>query len=143
MDDIQDYYLTTPSKAILDMFKEFNFPITVGIIGNKFGADASIVNYFYNNLVYLPSWELEIASHGFNHEDFSTMTLAQQVTAMNGSINLIRTVLPISPIKTFIPPFNSFNQDTITASKQTGFTYFSAQIETDYTTPYLMSGTFP
>jgi peptidoglycan/xylan/chitin deacetylase (PgdA/CDA1 family) len=125
----------------MDLFKEFNFPLTIGIIGNKFGTDPAIFDYVYNNLVYLPTWELEIACHGFNHEDFSTMTLAQQQVAINGSISLIRSKLPITPIKTFIPPFNSFNTDTVTITKQLGFTHFSAQIETDFTLPYLMTGT--
>ena len=112
----------------------------IGIVGNKFGNDTSLSSYLYNNLVYLPSWELEVASHGYNHEDFSTMTYAQQLSTLNSSLTAIRSKLPIGPIKTFIPPFDYLNSDTLTASQNLGITHISAQIDTDYTAPYPMSG---
>ncbi len=68
------------------------------------------------------------------------MTYGQQSTALNSSLNQIRSLLPISPIKTFIPPFNNFNQDTINILKMYGITHLSAQVQTDITLPYLMTG---
>ena len=142
VDDIQDYYLTEPAKAIMDTFKLYNFSLTLGIVGNHFGSDASIFDYVYNNLVYNPEWELEVASHGFNHEDFSTLTYSQQYIAMNASLAAIRSKLPIGPIRSFAPPYNNLNYDTISIAQSLGITHISAQVGTDYVTPYPMSGTF-
>ena len=90
--------------------------------------------------MYLPSWELEVASHGYTHDDYSSLTYNQQLAAINSSLTAIRSKLPIGPIKTFIPPLNNLNSDTFTASQSLGITHISADIDTDWVTPYPMSG---
>ena len=50
---------------------------------------------------------LEIASHGWNHEYFSTFSLADQTTLLSESKAKIESLYPsAAPLATFIPPFN-------------------------------------
>jgi hypothetical protein len=44
------------------------------------------------------------------------------------------------PITTFIPPFNNFNGDTITALRDLDFTHMSSQIQIDTDAPYPLQG---
>ena len=63
LDDIQDYWLTSCQKAVMDVFRSRNVPLTVGIIANGYGQDVSMVNYLNDSIFKFPSWELEIADH--------------------------------------------------------------------------------
>lgn len=45
LDDIQDYWISTSQQAVMGLFQQQNLPLTIGIIGNYFGADASMVNF--------------------------------------------------------------------------------------------------
>jgi len=135
LDDIQDFFLTVPQKAMIDLFKEFKVPITVGVIGDYFGKDTSIVDYIratMDNVANNPQscFQFEVANHGFQHEDFTLYSQSEQVTLLANSNARISTELGVVP-KTFIPPFNKFNQDTIAALATQSFTHFSSQVELD------------
>ena len=121
-DDIQDYWLNDVQIQVMDVFLEKNIPLTIGIIGNNFGTDAKIVEYIKEN-----SDELEIANHGFNHEDFTSLTKDQQNDLMKQTNTILLDITGKTP-KVFIPPFNSFNEDTIAAIKETEMTHLSSSI---------------
>ena len=120
------------------IFFNFNSNQFQGIIGGQFGTDANIVNYLQNK-VFDTKWELEIANHGYNHEDFASFTLEQQIKLMNDSNNQILSKLPIKRPVTFIPPFNSFNEFTFEAAWINNFTVVSSQVELD-PGPYNLTG---
>jgi len=135
LDDIQDFYLTVAQREVIEIFKSFQIPITAGVIGNSFGQDPSIVDYVrgvMENVANNPRqcFQFEIANHGYRHEDFSTFTLDQQNTLLSNANAKISTQLGVVP-KTFIPPFNIFDANTVTAAQTQGFTYFSSQVELD------------
>src|SRR3990170_1833599 len=70
LDDIQDYFLNNVQIEIMNTFQKNNKSLTVGIIGNYFGNDTAIVNFLKEKLENNTS-SLEIANHGWNHEDFT------------------------------------------------------------------------
>jgi len=129
LDDIQDYWIVNAQQAVIDVFKTAQLPMTVGVIANYFGEDETIVDYI-KECLQTPGFDIEIANHGYNHEDFPTFTLAQQQTLLSESVTKTVGILSplISDITTFIPPFDDFNLDTITALENTGFTAFSSDI---------------
>lgn len=139
LDDIQDYYISNAQKAVVDLFREFELPLTIGVIGNKIGQDATMVNYL-REAMWDPNFEMEISNHGFNHESFPSFTLEQQTKLINDSNHAISRALTTGPIATFIPPFNEFNEDTITALVTLGMTHFSSQVQLDVIRPYPLSG---
>jgi hypothetical protein len=66
LDDIQDYWITGPQQAVIDVFKTAKVPMTIGIIANEFGEDPDMVGYVQSAISYAKdnNWQLEIASHG-------------------------------------------------------------------------------
>jgi peptidoglycan/xylan/chitin deacetylase (PgdA/CDA1 family) len=132
LDDIQDYWITGSQMAVMDVFKTENLPISVGIIANYFGEDATIVDYITTSL-QVPGYDFEVANHGYNHEYFSTFTLAEQIQLLQeGFSKTISQLTPhITSISTFIAPYNDFNADTITALNQLGVQVMSSQVDLD------------
>jgi peptidoglycan/xylan/chitin deacetylase (PgdA/CDA1 family) len=75
---------------------------------------------------------MEIANHGWQHEDFRTFSESAQENLMSQCNTQIGATLGANiQVKTFVPPFNNFNADTITASLNQGFTHFSSQVDLD------------
>ena len=138
LDDIQDYYLNTVQQSIMQLFRDKRAPLTVGVIANYFGGDSSIVAYLNDGMID-PNWSMEIAEHGWSHEDFTNFTYDQQLSLLTDSVSKIETYVPGVKIQSFIPPFNAFNNNTIAALKALNFTTMTSQLELDRA-PYYLSG---
>jgi peptidoglycan/xylan/chitin deacetylase (PgdA/CDA1 family) len=96
-----------------------------------FGTDDSITQYV--NDLYInqtPCTKLEIASHGWNHEAFSTFNLSDQVTLMQNTQNKMLQMFGAAPT-TFIPPFNQIDANTRTALRTVGFKVLSSEVDQD------------
>jgi peptidoglycan/xylan/chitin deacetylase (PgdA/CDA1 family) len=140
LDDIQDIWLSNVQKTLLTTFHDQKIPLTIGIIANQFGLDANLVSYINSSLAD-KTWDLEIADHGWDHEDFTTFTYAQQLTLLQNAMAKIKAVFPsLKNISSFIPPFNAWNNNTYTALRQVGVSYMSSQVELDPPS-YPFSGT--
>jgi peptidoglycan/xylan/chitin deacetylase (PgdA/CDA1 family) len=127
LDDIQNFALKTHQKAIMDLFKQFDASITVGIIGSLFGLeDPDIVGYIQDKLAQqTPCFQFEVANHGYLHETFSNFAYEEQLSRIQLTQEKISQTLGVTP-KTFIPPYNAFNNNTIRALQTTGFSYMSS-----------------
>jgi peptidoglycan/xylan/chitin deacetylase (PgdA/CDA1 family) len=133
MDDVQDNYLNYAQKAVINLFKNQQLPLTIGIIANEFGHDNDIVQFVKDSL-QVPGFNLEVANHGWNHEEFPTFTLAQQNELLSESLTRTLSDLNgyITSITTFIAPYNEFNDNTITALKSQGFRVIASDISFYY-----------
>ena len=70
LDDIQNGWLYDVQIEVLDKFMEKNIPLTIGIIGNYLEGDmANHVKKITNENDSL----IEIANHGWLHEDFTIL----------------------------------------------------------------------
>ena len=139
LDDIQDYWLNSVQATLINTFRNRTLPLTVGVIANYFGTDPTVVNAVNNGLGDTNWNGLEVADHGWNHEDFSTFSYSQQLSLLQQANTKIKSVSPKAVLKSFIPPYNTFNTDTITALKNTGYGYMSSQLGTDVA-PFPLSG---
>ena len=63
---------------------------------------------------------MEIASHTCSHPDLKTLTFAQQLKELEHSKNILETILS-EKIYSFAYPYGRFNQDSIKAVEQAGF----------------------
>jgi len=79
LDDIQDYFLDHVQVEVMEVFQKRDTSLTVGVIGNYFGSDPMIVNYVKGRAGD-PSFE--VASHGWNHEDFTKFNKEDQSALM-------------------------------------------------------------
>ena len=125
-DDVQNFWLNDVQIKVIDTFHEKNTPVTVGIIGNHFGKDEKLVNSI-NNLVQA-EFDIEIANHGWQHEDFAKYQKDEQSDLLKKSNQAILETLGISPT-VFIPPLNSFDDDTLSAMSENGIKYFSTELD--------------
>ena len=136
LDDIQGYWLNDVQIAVMEVFQKQDIPLTIGIIGGeqfKFGIDPKITDYVRGLLAERST--IKIANHGWNHESFVTYDKKMQSDLLKKSNERLFQILEVTP-KTFIPPFNEFDDNTIIALQENQFTHFSPSLITS-SPPYL------
>ncbi len=121
LDDIQDYYLSPAQQAVISTFRDKNAPLTVGVIGGVVGTEQKLVSAIKAGLA---NDQIEIANHSWRHNIYTKMTKADQDADIKKTNEKILEVFGVTP-KTFIPPENLFNNDTISVLKENGFTHTS------------------
>ncbi|MGI0012591.1 MAG: polysaccharide deacetylase family protein [Nitrososphaera sp.] len=130
LDDIQDYYYSSEQRAIIEMFMRNNASLTIGVIGAEFGQDKELIDFVRQ---YKNDSRLEIANHGWLHEDFGqTADAAIQQELIERTNLKIHDILGQDVvITTFIPPFNSINEQTYEAVENSGLHVISADARSD------------
>lgn len=129
LDDVQDYWLDNVQTKIIDTFHQKNASLTIGIIGNHIGQDFKLV-HDVKTKVGKTAPALEIANHGWNHEDFTQFSREQQGILMKNTNEKISRLFGVTP-SAFIPPFDTINSDTLIAFFDNNFKYVSADITQD------------
>ena len=129
LDDIQDYWLDNVQTKIIDTFHQKNASLTIGIIGNHIGQDFKLV-HDVKTKVGKTNPALEIANHGWNHEDFTQFSREQQGAFMKNTNDKISKLFGVVP-SVFIPPFDTINSDTMIAFLENNFRYVSADVSQD------------
>lgn len=128
LDDIQDYFLTNVQVGVINTLEKKNANVTIGIIGNSFGDDLFLVQFLKEKIVRnnngSNSFHLEVANHGWNHEDFARIDENEQSSLIYQTNEKIVHILGIKP-DVFIPPFNALNNYTILALSKNDMHYTS------------------
>jgi peptidoglycan/xylan/chitin deacetylase (PgdA/CDA1 family) len=124
LDDIQDYWLTDVQIEIMETFAKKNLPLTIGIIGNEIGEDIELVSYINQTI---SKNRLEVANHGWNHEDFTEFDKDTQSLLLKQTNKKLQQMFGVVP-SVFIPPYNEFDNNTISAMKENYITHFSSSI---------------
>jgi len=133
LDDIQDHFTRDAQKDLIGMFLKENAPLTIGVIGGFLHEDKDLIEFLQNAV---SSGPIEVANHSWEHLDHSTMTVDEQRNSIVKTNERIKELFGVQP-RTFIPPLNAFNGDTISVMKEAGITHLSASsfLEPD-TPPY-------
>jgi len=114
LDDVQDYWSNNGTKAIMDLFMQKKVPLTTAIITAQIGKDKSVVDKTSQGI---KAGLFEAALHGFEHVDYATLSPnAQSVTITKGNM-IIKQLFGVHPF-VFVPPYDSYNNETI-ATMQT------------------------
>jgi peptidoglycan/xylan/chitin deacetylase (PgdA/CDA1 family) len=121
LDDIQDFFLSPAQQAIISTFKDKNASLTLGVIGGVTGTEQKLVSAIKDGLAHD---KIEIANHSWRHNIYTKMTKSDQGADIKKTNDKIFEVFGVTP-KTFIPPENLFNNDTISVLKENGFTHMS------------------
>jgi peptidoglycan/xylan/chitin deacetylase (PgdA/CDA1 family) len=122
--------------TLLSTFRNRSLPLTIGVIANYFGQDNSILAAINSSM---SQGKLEVADHGWNHEDFTKLAYAQQLSLLQQAKAKLVAKIPSATVTSFIPPLNTFNNNTLTALKTLGFKYMSSQVSYDVG-PYPLYG---
>jgi peptidoglycan/xylan/chitin deacetylase (PgdA/CDA1 family) len=122
LDDVQDNYLNKIQLAIMNLFLEKNQSLSLGLIANAIGNDSSVLNEVRKGF---DSGKFELASHGWNHENFSKLSVPNQINLLNKSNDKIHELFGVRPL-IFIPPEFEFNNATLDAMRQLGIKIISS-----------------
>jgi peptidoglycan/xylan/chitin deacetylase (PgdA/CDA1 family) len=126
LDDIQNYWLHDVQIEVLKTFREYNVPVTIGVIGNDFEGD--MANYI-QNITRSENSNIEIANHGWTHENFAVLDKDQQDQIIKNTNKRIFNVTGILP-ESFIPPMGEINNSTSEVLQENNFTTFSGLLLT-------------
>jgi peptidoglycan/xylan/chitin deacetylase (PgdA/CDA1 family) len=122
LDDVQDNYHDQSQLALMNFFLEKNQSLSLGLIANAFGNDSIVLNEVRTGF---DAGKFELASHGWNHENFSKLSEHDQMDLLNKSNERIYKLFGIRPT-TFIPPDFDFNNATLDAMRQLGIKIISS-----------------
>ena len=122
IDDIQNYWLLDPQLEVLETFREYNVPVTIGVIGFDFEKD--IANYV-QNITSSENSNIEIANHSWTHENFSLLEKDHQDRLIKNTNERIFNLTGFWP-KTFYPPYGEINNSTLEVLKGNNFTTISS-----------------
>lgn len=125
-DDIQDYWMQKPQVALLDVFIEKSAPLSVGLVMNHFGSDATVVNK-----VKQGGSLFEYDIHGWDHVDYTTLSAHQQEETISQAQAKIESVMGRNAT-VFLPPYNNFDSDTLTAMRLSGLDIISSSKDDPY-----------
>jgi len=128
LDDVQDYWLDDVQIKVMDTFMQNNASLTIGIIGNYFGHDSKLVNHVKS--IVDSNTDVEIANHGWNHEDFTKFSRTEQSSLMKLTNDKMAMIFGLTP-DVFIPPYEMINNDTMIAFYENKFRYISSNVTMD------------
>ena len=122
LDDVQDHWLDEQQSAIMDLFVSHNDHLTLGLIMGIFGDDLKLLDSMKNGI---DKGLFELALHGWQHVDHSTLDATTQTSNFSQANNKFKTMTGQS-FTVFLPPYDKFNQATITAMANTGIRIISS-----------------
>jgi peptidoglycan/xylan/chitin deacetylase (PgdA/CDA1 family) len=131
LDDIQDYFMRDAQKDLIRMFVEENVTLTIGVIGGFLNNDTDLIHSIQGDV---NTGLIEVANHGWVHTDHSKMTYNEQLDSILKTNKQIKYLFGVDA-KTFIPPENPFNNDTLSVMRATGLTHLSGSIFFDSDAP--------
>ena len=109
--------------TILDVFIKYDMPITVGVVtgeGDCYGDALNARFSEHSNLI-------EIASHSVTHNSMVGMAYADQLQELSNSKASLERLVSGAKVTLFVPPQNLWDNVTVQAMTDAGYTKMSAQ----------------
>lgn len=139
-DDFSSVSSIELERQFLALCAQYDAPCTFGVVPNyhlpsaKPTENMGTLNHEKKELLRqgIAQGIVEVALHGFNHQSIGGKTKSEfhglSLEAQNKLIAQGKSILEgaVGPIQTFIPPWNSYDQNTLSALKANGFKVLSA-----------------
>jgi peptidoglycan/xylan/chitin deacetylase (PgdA/CDA1 family) len=113
--------------AVMNLFLKKNQKLSIGLVTKYLEEDDAIIEKIYEGL---ERSIFELAIHGWDHLDFSVLSEKQQVELLVNATRRLETIFR-SGSQVFIPPYNSFNKDTLLAMGKVGLRIISSELDLD------------
>jgi peptidoglycan/xylan/chitin deacetylase (PgdA/CDA1 family) len=113
LDDIRNGYLEVPQLSLLNIFISNNDSISLGIILNEIHDETNIYQKIKEGYT---KGLFELGVHGWDHVDYTKLTENEQSLSMLKANQKMYSLFG-NYSNLFIPPFNLFNNDTISAMR--------------------------
>ncbi len=119
LDDAGAWHYDDLVPKIAEDVTSRNLSLVIGVIPEKISQDGIFLTYM-RELLKNPN--IEVAMHGYSHdeEEFKDATLEEAREWISQGKEEIIKQLKVVPI-TFIPPYNVYSKDTLTALKEYDF----------------------
>jgi peptidoglycan/xylan/chitin deacetylase (PgdA/CDA1 family) len=126
LDDVQCGWMMNNAFRIMDLFIEFNVPLTVGVIT---GAGDCYSEGLAKRVEVLGPHLLEVASHTVQHKALTEFSYVDQLAEVGNSRRTLQTLLNLTDPwpKLFLPPDSKWSNDSINALVASGYTHISGQ----------------
>jgi peptidoglycan/xylan/chitin deacetylase (PgdA/CDA1 family) len=122
LDDIQDYWLNSVQSAVMDLFMSKGQNLSLGLIMHIVGNDSKIVDKIKTGL---GKGLFELDAHGWDHINYTKLIQNKQKQSLYNASMKMEKMFGTNPA-VFIPPFDTFNNDTISAMKKLGMNIISS-----------------
>lgn len=112
-----DGYLNNYTLAF-PVLKEFNMNATIFIISSLLDGNKYMTP---ENVKELSNYGIDIQGHTVSHGDLATLSYEEQLKELKDSKEYIENITD-KPVFSIAYPFGSYNEDTLKASKDAGYT---------------------
>jgi peptidoglycan/xylan/chitin deacetylase (PgdA/CDA1 family) len=126
-DDIRNGYLEKIQTTMMDFFISKNISVSFGLIANQVSNNSELVQKLKQGY---KTGLFEIGLHGWSHEDYTGLTEEEQRASFQKANEKLRQFFGIYP-ELYIPPYNLFDNSTISAMKNSQFRILSSAIYYD------------
>jgi len=127
LDDIRKGYLESVQLSLLNYFISHNQSVSLGLVMNQLDNQSDLVNTIRNGY----SRNLfELGIHGWNHTDYTNISSFEQQSSLLNANQKMKSLFG-SYSRIFIPPFNLFNNDTVSSMQRAGMNILSSAIYYD------------
>ncbi len=131
VDDVQDFFARQAQIDLISIFLEEDSPVTIGVVASALQHDTSLIKFLQNAT---STGLVEVASKGWNHTIYSKKTTNEQRELMQKTNERMKALFG-AEIKTFVPPEYVFNNDTLSAMRETGLTHIVGSTFSNADTP--------
>ncbi|MEM2759485.1 MAG: polysaccharide deacetylase family protein [Nitrososphaerales archaeon] len=125
--DVQDYYAREAQIDIIKSFINKDTKLTLAVIGGSLENDNEIIQLIRNST---STGLVEVANRGWMHNDHTAMTFSEQRDSIARTKEKVKSMFN-AQTRTFMPPDDRFNDETIAAMKEIGITYLSSSLYAD------------
>lgn len=135
-DDIQPWYETETMRSVDRVFIEEDVPVTLGVIPNPGGdlplTDDEATCEYLGSLQSNHPGQFEMALHGYTHQsetgfydgsEFGGLPLDEQSERLIEGDRILGEC--VEPSQTFVPPMNTYDDETVRAVEESGYTTIS------------------
>jgi len=127
LDDVQDWFASNGTNAVLDLFMHKKIPLTTAIIASAIGKDQSVVSRTAEGI---KNGLFEPALHGYLHVDYTQLSPSNQTTSITKGNIVIKSLFGVHPF-IFVPPYNTYNNETLGALTSHDMNVLSSTIGTE------------
>jgi peptidoglycan/xylan/chitin deacetylase (PgdA/CDA1 family) len=113
--------------AVMNLFLKKNQKLSIGLVTKYLEEDKVPIQKIYEGL---EKNIFELAIHGWDHTDFCVLDERQQVKLLLNATRRLRTIFRRGS-RVFIPPYNTFNNDTLLAMDKVGLRIISSELDLD------------
>src|SRR2546426_2492916 len=128
-DDITDYTLPKAKITMMNDFIERKIHLSLGVVAAHLGNYPS-TGVYNKTIEGVKSGLFEVTMHGNNHVDYSTMNLTTQRTELSAAQGHIELLFGAKS-RIFMPPYNRYNQDTLTVLAEQGISVMATSVTFD------------